>query len=406
MEGTKPKVMESLTEESLEKANNMSVEELTNLFKQDTVEDVELQNKAAETSAASQAFMKSSRSLGKAINGLLMDNENLQKSWTKVIADLGMGKDGSGQGFKYKIVAANIPFMSGWLKKGIEKDIDNKILEVLPELLKQQWSMTEKAARRVEVQKVLLKQSQDEAEKYFQELGQDMIRLRKENRVKKEKFDKAREELENINAQLKENEELETLADEGKDLPDGKIVLDEVAYQNLINRRGKLIDMDNDREVALQTTTQELRASKDGYAMTELQIGELTTTLKAINAISTMLNAFIKVTRPIMMRSIVIINAQRDGIQAANMLYALSESMNSTIKMCAYGMTHMTEQAVMLGNKDFLEKGTIEEVKEIQAANDRVWKDFTKKQYAQVMAKVKPLQELAADVGSTDQQTV
>ena len=140
--------------------------------------------------------------------------------------------------------------------------------------------------------------------------------------------------------------------------------------------------------------------------MTELQIGELTTTLKAINAISTMLNAFIKVTRPIMMRSIVIINAQRDGIQAANMLYALSESMNSTIKMCAYGMTHMTEQAVMLGNKDFIEDDTIEEVKTIQAANDKVWKEFTRKQYDNVMEKVKPLQDLASGAGSTDQQVV
>ena len=150
---------------------------------------------------------------------------------------------------------------------------------------------------------------------------------------------------------------------------------------------------DDEREVTLQTTTQEFRATKDGYKLTEVQIGELAVTYKAINAISIMLDAFLKVTRPIQQRAIVIINSQAGGLKGAQLLAALSQTMNDTVKMCAYGMTVMTERAVALGRMDFVDPNMVEEVKKIQATNDAVWNDFTKTQYDLVMEKARPLLE-------------
>ncbi len=123
---------------------------------------------------------------------------------------------------------------------------------------------------------------------------------------------------------------------------------------------------DVEREVTLQTTTQEFRAAKDGYKLTEVQIGELAVTYKAINAISIMLDAFLNVTRPIEQRAIVIINSQAGGLRGAELLAALSRTMNETVRMCAFGMTVMTERAVALGQMDFVDPNMIEEVKRIQ----------------------------------------
>lgn len=402
------KKFEALTMDAIEKAKDMSVDELTQLFKEDKVSDVELKNRVAEQSAAHQAFMKTSKGLGRAINELLLENEDLQKKWTDVIKNLAQMKDSAGDDFSRKTATSSwIPgFLRKRAKKSLEKKIDTNILEVLPNLLQSQWVITEKASNRVDAQKILLKQSQGEAEQYFKDLADDMKKFRGEVQKKREEFDKGRVKLTEIEAILKENSELEILLDEGKVLPEGKVILVEKDYNDLVTERTKLVDMDNDRDLALQTVIQQLRASKDGYKMTEMQIGQLSTTLKSLSSISTMLKSFLKVTRPIMMRSITILNAEREGIRAANLLYALSESMNATLKMCAYGMTHMTEQAVMLGNKDFLENATVEEVKRIQDANDKIWKEFTDKQYQNVLAKVKPIMEHMMDAGSTEKQEV
>ena len=59
MEDVKTKKFQALTEESLEKAGQMSVDDLRQHFMQDTAEDIALKNQAAETSAAYTAFMKS-----------------------------------------------------------------------------------------------------------------------------------------------------------------------------------------------------------------------------------------------------------------------------------------------------------------------------------------------------------
>ena len=67
--------------------------------------------------------------------------------------------------------------------------------------------------------------------------------------------------------------------------------------------------------------------------------------------------------------------------------------MNDTIKMCAYGMTVMTERAIALGRMDFVDPAMVEEVGKIQAENDTVWNDFTKTQYELVMEKARPLLE-------------
>ena len=71
----------------------------------------------------------------------------------------------------------------------------------------------------------------------------------------------------------------------------------------------------------------------------------------------------------------------------------LSRTMNDTIKMCAYGMTVMTERAIALGRMDFVDPAMVEEVGKIQAENDTVWNDFTKTQYELVMEKARPLLE-------------
>jgi hypothetical protein len=377
----------------MEKAKDMSVDEIKSVFRQDTATDVEARKTTARMTEASQNYLKVSRGLGIAIHELLAENDDLQKKWSQVLAALATRQEGGAADFKQKLASAHIPFFSDKAKKSIEHEIEANILEILPDLLRQQWDVTQKSADRIQVQKTLLAESKEEADKYFRQLGDDIVRYREEAQKAREDFDASRKELAEIEQKLKENEELEKLLEEAKPLPEGKSVLGSEEYSKLMQRRTGLMSTDDQREITLQTTTQEFRAAKDGYKLTEVQIGELAVTYKAINAISIMLDAFLKVTRPIQQRAIVIINSQAGGLQGAALLAALSQTMNETVKMCAYGMTVMTERAVALGRMDFVDPNMVEEVKKIQAENDGVWNDFTKTQYDLVMEKARPLLE-------------
>jgi len=377
----------------MEKAKDMSVDEIKSVFREDSATDVEARKTTAQMTEASQNYLKVSRGLGIAIHDLLAENDDLQKKWSQVLAALATRQDGSAADFKQKLASAHIPFFSDRAKKSIEHEIEANILEILPDLLRQQWDVTQKSADRIQVQKTLLAESKEEADQYFRQLGDDIVRYREEAQKAREEFDVCRKELAEIEQKLKENEELEKLLEEAKPLPEGKSVLGSEEYSKLMQRRTGLMSTDDQREITLQTTTQEFRAAKDGYKLTEVQIGELAVTYKAINAISIMLDAFLKVTRPIQQRAIVIINSQAGGLQGAALLAALSQTMNETVKMCAYGMTVMTERAVALGRMDFVDPDMVEEVKKIQAANDGVWNDFTKTQYDLVMEKARPLLE-------------
>jgi len=377
----------------MEKAKDMSVDEIKSVFRQDTATDVEARKTTARMTEASQNYLKVSRGLGIAIHELLAENDDLQKKWSQVLAALATRQEGGAADFKQKLASAHIPFFSDKAKKSIEHEIEANILEILPDLLRQQWDVTQKSADRIQVQKTLLAESKEEADKYFRQLGDDIVRYREEAQKAREDFDASRKELAEIEQKLKENEELEKLVEDGKPLPEGKSALGSEEYSKLMQRRTGLMSTDDQREITLQTTTQEFRASKDGYKLTEVQIGELAVTYKAINAVSIMLDAFLKVTRPIQQRAIVIINSQAGGLKGAALLAALSQTMNETIKMCAYGMTVMTERAVALGRMDFVDPNMVEEVKKIQTQNDAVWNDFTKTQYDLVMEKARPLLE-------------
>jgi hypothetical protein len=377
----------------MEKAKDMSVDEIKSVFREDTATDVEARKTTAQMTEASQNYLKVSRGLGVAIHDLLAENDDLQKKWSQVLAALATRQDGSAADFKQKLASAHIPFFSDRAKKSIEHEIEVDILEILPDLLRQQWDVTQKSADRIQVQKTLLAESKVEADQHFRQLGDDIIRYREEAQKAREEFDVSRKELAEIEEKLKENEELEKLLEEAKPLPEGKSMLGSEEYSKLMQRRTELMSTDDQREVSLQTTTQEFRAARDGYKLTEVQIGELAVTYKAINAISIMLDAFLKVTRPIQQRAIVIINSQAGGLKGAALLAALSQTMNETIKMCAYGMTVMTERAVALGRMDFVDPNMVEEVKKIQTQNDAVWNDFTKTQYDLVMEKARPLLE-------------
>jgi len=377
----------------MEKAKDMSVDEIKSVFRQDTATDVEARKTTARMTEASQNYLKVSRGLGIAIHELLAENDDLQKKWSQVLTALATRQDGGAADFKQKLASAHIPFFSDRAKKSIEHEIEANILEILPDLLRQQWDVTQKSADRIQVQKTLLAESKEEADKYFRQLGDDIVRYREEAQKAREDFDASRKELAEIEQKLKENEELEKLVEDGKPLPEGKSALGSEEYSKLMQRRTGLMSTDDQREITLQTTTQEFRASKDGYKLTEVQIGELAVTYKAINAVSIMLDAFLKVTRPIQQRAIVIINSQASGLQGAALLAALSQTMNETVKMCAYGMTVMTERAVALGRMDFVDADMVDEVKKIQAQNDGVWNDFTKTQYDLVMEKARPLLE-------------
>lgn len=377
----------------LEKAKDMSVDEIKSAFRQDTAADIEASEATARMTEAGRNYLKVSRGLGIAIYELLSENDGLQKKWAQVLGSLAARQAGSTADFKQKLASAHIPFLSERIKKSIEHEIEVDVLDVLPDLLRQQWDITQKSADRIQVQKTLLAESKTEADRYFRQLGEDIIRYREEAQKAREDFDACRKELAEIERRLKENEELEKLIEEGKPLPDGKSAVGSEEYSRLMQRRTELMADDDEREVKLQTTTQEFRAAKDGYKLTEIQIGELAVTYKAINAIGIMLDAFLKVTRPIQQRAIVIINSQAGGLQGAQLLAALSRTMNDTVRMCAYGMTVMTERAVALGRMEFVDPGMVDEVKKIQDANDAVWNDFTKTQYDLVMEKARPLLE-------------
>ncbi len=377
----------------LQKAKDMSVDEIKSVFREDSASDIEARKATTQMTEASQNYLKVSRGLGIAIHELLAENDDLQKKWSQVLAALAVRQQGSGADFKQKLASAHVPFFSDRAKKSIEHEIEVNILEILPDLLRQQWDVTQKSADRVKVQKTLLAESKEEADQHFRQLGDDIVRYREEAQKTREDFDASRKELADIEQKLKENEELEKLLEVGKPLPEGQSALGSEEYSKLMQRRTELMSTDDEREVKLQTTTQEFRAARDGYKLTEVQIGELAVTYKAINAISIMLDAFLKVTRPIQQRAIVIINAQAGGLQGAQLLAALSQTMNETIKMCAYGMTVMTERAVALGQMDFVDPNMVEEVKRVQASNDAVWNDFTKTQYDLVMEKARPILE-------------
>ncbi len=385
----------------MEKARDMSVDEIKSVFRQDAATDVEARKTTAQMTEASQNYLKVSRGLGIAIHELLAENDDLQKKWSQVLAALATRQAGSAADFKQKLASAHIPFFSDRAQRSIEHEIEVDILEILPDLLRQQWDVTQKSADRIQVQKTLLAESKEEAGQYFRQLGDDIIRYREEAQQTREEFDVCRKELAEIEQKLKENEELEKLLEEAKPFPEAKSLLGSEEYSKLMLRRTELMSTDDQREVSLQTTTQEFRAAKDGYKLTEVQIGELAVTYKAINAISIMLDAFLKVTRPIQQRAIVIINSQAGGLKGATLLAALSQTMNETIKMCAYGMTVMTEQAVALGRMDFVDPNMVEEVKKIQTSNDAVWNDFTKTQYDLVMEKARPLLE-HKELGESD----
>ncbi len=385
----------------MEKAIDMSVDEIKSIFRQDTATDVEARKTTARMTEASQNYLKVSRGLGIAIHELLAENDDLQKKWSQVLAALATRQEGCAADFKQKLASAHIPFFSDRAQRSIEHEIEVDILEILPDLLRQQWDVTQKSADRIQVQKTLLAESKEEAGQYFRQLGDDIIRYREEAQQTREEFDVCRKELAEIEQKLKENEELEKLLEEAKPFPEAKSLLGSEEYSKLMLRRTELMSTDDQREVSLQTTTQEFRAAKDGYKLTEVQIGELAVTYKAINAISIMLDAFLKVTRPIQQRAIVIINSQAGGLKGATLLAALSQTMNETIKMCAYGMTVMTERAVALGRMDFVDPNMVEEVKKIQTQNDAVWNDFTKTQYDLVMEKARPLLE-HRELGESD----
>ena len=97
------------------------------------------------------------------------------------------------------------------------------VLDVLPDLLRQQWDITQKSADRIKVQKTLLAESKTEADQHFRQLGEDIIRCREEAQKAREEFDASRKELAEIEQRLKENEELEKLIEEGKPLPEGNL---------------------------------------------------------------------------------------------------------------------------------------------------------------------------------------
>ncbi len=392
-EDSKDLALVPLSVGQLEKAKDMSVDEISSAFRQETAADIEAGEATARMTEAGRNYLKVSRGLGIAIHELLSENEGLQKKWSQVLTALAGRQDGSTGDFKQKLASAHIPFLSERVKKSIEHEIEVDVLDVLPDLLRQQWDITQKSADRIKVQKTLLAESKTEADQHFRQLGEDIIRCREEAQKAREEFDASRKELAEIEQRLKENEELEKLIEEGKPLPEGKSVVGSEEYTSLMQRRTELMATDDEREVKLQTTTQEFRAAKDGYKLTEVQIGELAVTYKAINAISIMLDAFLKVTRPIQQRAIVIINSQSGGLRGAQLLAALSRTMNETVRMCAYGMTVMTERAVALGRMDFVDPGMVEEVKKVQDANDAVWNDFTKTQYDLVMEKARPLLE-------------
>ena len=105
--------------------------------------------------------------------------------------------------------------------------------------------------------------------------GDDIVRYREEAQKAREQFDVCRKELAEIEQKLKENEELDKLIEEGKPLPEGKSMLGSEEYSNLMQRRTELMATDDEREIGLQTTTQQFRAAKDGYKLTEVQIGEV-----------------------------------------------------------------------------------------------------------------------------------
>ena len=115
---------------------------IKSVFRQDTATDVEARKTTARMTEASQNYLKVSRGLGIAIHELLAENDDLQKKWSQVLTALATRQEGGAADFKQKLASAHIPFFSDKAKKSIEHEIEANILEILPDLLRQQWDVT------------------------------------------------------------------------------------------------------------------------------------------------------------------------------------------------------------------------------------------------------------------------
>ncbi len=106
----------------MEKAKDMSVDEIKSAFSQDTAADVQARKETVQMTEAGRTYLKVSRGLGIAIHELLAENDDLQKKWSQILAALATRQDGSAADFKQKLASAHIPFISERAKKSIEHE--------------------------------------------------------------------------------------------------------------------------------------------------------------------------------------------------------------------------------------------------------------------------------------------
>ena len=96
----------------MEKAKDMSVDEIKSVFREDTATDVESRKTTAQMTEASQNYLKVSRGLGIAVHELLAENDDLQKKWSQVLGALAARQAGSAADFKQKLATAIFPFLA------------------------------------------------------------------------------------------------------------------------------------------------------------------------------------------------------------------------------------------------------------------------------------------------------
>ena len=116
-EDSKDLALVPLSVGQLEKAKDMSVDEISSAFRQETAADIEAGEATARMTEAGRNYLKVSRGLGIAIHELLSENEGLQKKWSQVLTALAGRQDGSTGDFKQKLASAHIPFLSERVKK-------------------------------------------------------------------------------------------------------------------------------------------------------------------------------------------------------------------------------------------------------------------------------------------------
>ena len=104
--GSKELALVPLSVGQLEKARDMSVDEIRSSFREDTATDIEARKATAMMTEAGQNYLKVSRGLGIAIHELLAENDDLQKKWTQVLAALAARQEGSVADFKQKLASA------------------------------------------------------------------------------------------------------------------------------------------------------------------------------------------------------------------------------------------------------------------------------------------------------------